>query len=70
MSSTKKIATNTIFLYFRMILVMVVSLFTSRSVLRELGVSDFGIYSVVGGFIAFFIFKYSYVRSDSKFPAL
>lgn len=39
-----------------MLLVMGVSLYTSRIVLKELGVSDFGIYSVVGGFIALFAF--------------
>lgn len=56
MSSSKTIAKNTMFLYFRMILVMGVSLFTSRIVLRELGVSDYGIYSLVGGVVAMFGF--------------
>jgi len=56
MSSNKTIAKNTLFLYFRMILVMGVSLFTSRIVLRELGVSDYGIYSLVGGIVALFGF--------------
>lgn len=48
----KRIAINTIFLYIRMILVMGVTLFTSRIVLRELGVTDYGIYNVVGGVVA------------------
>jgi|LSQX01.1.fsa_nt_gb O-antigen/teichoic acid export membrane protein len=39
-----------------MILVMGVSLFTSRIVLQELGISDFGVYTVVGGFISLFAF--------------
>ncbi|MGB6084280.1 oligosaccharide flippase family protein [Moheibacter sp.] len=56
MSSSKTIAKNTLFLYFRMILVMGVSLFTSRIVLRELGVSDYGVYSLVGGIVAMFGF--------------
>lgn len=56
MSSNKTIAKNTLFLYFRMILVMGVSLFTSRIVLQELGVSDYGIYSLVGGIVALFGF--------------
>ena len=56
MSYSKNIAKNTVFLYFRMLLVMGVSLYASRIVLQELGVSDFGIYSVVGGFIALFSF--------------
>lgn len=56
MSTNKTIAKNTLFLYFRMLLVMGVSLFTSRIVLRELGVSDFGIYSLVGGVVVLFGF--------------
>lgn len=39
-------------LYFRMLLTMAVSLYTSRVVLNTLGVEDFGIYDVVGGFVA------------------
>ena len=48
-SNSKRIAKNTAFLYLRMIVVMVVGLFTSRITLSVLGVSDYGIYSVVGG---------------------
>lgn len=51
-----RIAKNTLFLYFRMILLMVVSLYTSRIVLSTLGIDDFGIYNVVGGFIGMFAF--------------
>ena len=50
-SDKKKIAKNTLFLYFRLLFTIVVSLYTSRVVLQVLGVSDFGIYNVVGGFI-------------------
>ena len=50
-SSNKTIAKNTLLLYFRMMLVMVVSLYTSRVVLRILGVDDFGIYNTVGGVV-------------------
>lgn len=56
MSSTRTIAQNTLFLYFRMILVMGVSLFTSRIVLQQLGVSDYGVYYLVGGVVALFGF--------------
>ncbi len=56
LSSHKTIAKNTLFLYFRMILVMGVSLYTSRIVLAELGVSDYGVYTLVGGFISLFGF--------------
>lgn len=56
MSTNKTIAKNTLFLYVRMLLVMGVSLFTSRIVLRELGTEDYGIYALVGGFVALFNF--------------
>lgn len=56
MSSTRTIAKNTLFLYFRMILVMGVSLFTSRIVLQQLGVSDYGVYYLVGGVVSLFGF--------------
>ena len=50
----KQIARNTLFMYFRMILVMVITLFTSRINLESLGIIDYGIYGVVGGFVAMF----------------
>ncbi len=55
-SNNKRIAKNTLFLYFRMLLTMAVSLYTSRVVLDALGVEDFGIYNVVGGVVAMFGF--------------
>lgn len=48
-SNNKRIAQNTLLLYFRMLLMMAVSLYTSRVVLNYLGVSDYGIYNIVGG---------------------
>ena len=48
-SSTSRIAKNTLFLYFRMLLTMGVTLYTSRVILNALGVEDYGIYNVVGG---------------------
>lgn len=51
-TNNKRILKNTIFLYFRMFLVMAISLFTSRVILKNLGVEDFGIYNVVGGVVA------------------
>lgn len=54
--NNKRIAKNTITLYFRMLLTMAVTLYTSRIVLNMLGVEDFGIYNVVGGFVAMFGF--------------
>ena len=50
-SANKRIAKNTIFLYLRMLLVMSITLYTSRVVLEALGVVDFGIYNVIGGVI-------------------
>jgi O-antigen/teichoic acid export membrane protein len=44
------------FLYFRSILLLLVGLYTSREVLAQLGVSDFGVYNVVGGVIVLFSF--------------
>src|SRR5690554_3776213 len=43
-------------LYFRMILTMLVSLYTSRVILNTLGVEDYGIYNVVGGVVTMFAF--------------
>lgn len=55
-SSNKRIAKNTFILYLRMIFILCVGLYTSRIVLNTLGVEDYGIYNVVGGFVAFFSF--------------
>lgn len=52
--NTKRIAKNTLMLYVRMLFSMLVSLYTSRVVLQALGVEDYGIYNVVGGFVAMF----------------
>lgn len=51
-SNNKRIFKNTIFLYVRMFIILVVSLYTSRVVLRTLGEVDYGIYNVVGGVVA------------------
>ena len=54
--SNKRIAKNTLVLYIRMLFVMGVSLYTSRVVLAELGVTDYGIYNVVGSIVTLFTF--------------
>lgn len=51
-SSNRRIAKNTVALYLRMFLTMIVGFYTSRVVLNTLGVQDYGIYGVVGGVIA------------------
>lgn len=53
---TSIIFRNTIFLYFRMFITIAVGLYTSRVVLDVLGVSDFGIYNVVGGIVTMLSF--------------
>lgn len=55
-STNKKIAKNAVFLYIRSLLTLAISLYTSRIVLRVLGVEDFGIYNVVGGIVSMFSF--------------
>ena len=50
--NNKRIARNTVLLYVRMILIMIVTLYTSRVILQSLGVIDFGIYNVIGGVVA------------------
>lgn len=52
--NNKRIAKNTLLLYFRMLVIMVVGLYTSRVILQNLGVENFGIYNVVGGVVATF----------------
>ena len=54
MQDNKRLAKNTIMLYFRTMLTMVITLFTSRIVLDSLGVDNYGIYNVVGGIVAMF----------------
>lgn len=52
--NNKRIAKNTLLLYFRMLFTMAVALYTSRVVLNSLGIEDYGIYNVVGGVTAMF----------------
>ena len=51
---TRRIAKNTLMLYFRMFFMMLLGLFTSRIVLDALGENDYGVYNVVGGVVAMF----------------
>lgn len=52
--NSKRIAKNTLLLYVRMLFLMAISLYTSRIVLANLGVTDYGVYNAVGGFVAMF----------------
>jgi len=49
-----RLAKNTLFMYFRMGMLLIISLYTSRVVLEKLGVEDYGIYNVVGSIVAIF----------------
>ena len=55
-ANNKLIARNTTFLYIRMFIVLVISLYVTRVVFNSLGVVDFGIYNVVAGFVSLFSF--------------
>jgi len=54
--NSQRIAKNTLALYVRMLLLMAVSLYTTRVILATLGVNDYGIYNLIGGFITLFSF--------------
>ena len=54
--NSKRIAKNTLYLFFRMFLVLAVGLYTSRVVLGTLGVEDYGLYNVVGCVVVLFGF--------------
>lgn len=62
----KRIAKNTLFLYFRMIVVMGIGLYTVRAILDLLGVVDYGIYHVVGGFVSMFAFLNGTLATSSQ----
>ena len=53
-TNNKRLAKNTVFLYIRMVFVMLISFYTTRVVLEILGVVDYGVYNVVAGFVALF----------------
>ena len=55
-SSNKIIAKNTIYLNIRMVLVILVNLYVARVVLKELGVTDYGIYNVIAGIVTMLAF--------------
>ena len=68
--NNKRIAKNTVVLYIRMLVVMGVTLFTSRIVLQALGVEDFGLYNVVGGVVGLFSFLRSLNRRARRSTSL
>ncbi|MDN0048055.1 MATE family efflux transporter [Bacteroides gallinaceum] len=67
-ANNKRIAKNTLLLYVRTLFIMLVTLYTSRVVLNTLGVTDYGIYNVVGGVVAMFsVISGSLSSSISRF---
>lgn len=65
-TNNKRIAKNTLMLYIRMFLMMAVTLYTSRVVLQQLGVEDFGVYNVVGGTVVLMGFLNSSMSGASS----
>lgn len=67
-SNSKRIAKNTGVLYIRSVVVMLITLYTSRVILQALGVEDYGLYNVIGGVVALFSFlKTSMTKSTQRF---
>ena len=65
-SCARRIARNTLFLYFRQILIMLVSLYTVRVVLATLGAEDYGIYNIVAGVVVMFGFVNNAMASGTQ----
>lgn len=66
-TNNKQIAKNAAALYFRMIVMMIIGFYTARVILNALGVTDYGIYNVVGGFVSMFsLVSSSLVSSISR----
>ena len=63
---TKRIAKNAVLLYIRMVVTLVITLFTSRIVLKALGFDDFGLYNVIGGVVTLFAFLRSSMSSSTQ----
>ena len=66
--NNQRIAKNTIFLYVRLAIVMIVNLYTTRIVLNALGVEDYGIYNVVCGFVSMFAFLNASMTMPEGYP--
>ena len=66
--NNKRIAKNTLVLYFRMLFLMIISLYTSRVILDTLGIVDYGIHNVVAGFITMFsMISLALVNANTRF---
>ena len=65
-TNNRRIAKNTLLLYVRMLFLMLVNLYTSRVILRILGVDDYGIYNAVGGIVLMLSFLNSALSNGSS----
>lgn len=65
-SEKRRIAKNTLFLYIRMFLIIIVSLYTVRVVIETLNVTDYGIYTAVGGIVLVLSFLSQTIASASQ----
>ena len=63
---TKRIAKNTIFLYVRMIITMLITLYTSRVILNVLGVEDYGVYNIIAGIVVLLAFLQTAMTNASQ----
>ena len=65
-SNSKRIAKNTAFLYIRMLIVMLINIFSVRYVLKGLGVVDYGVFNVVAGLVTMFSSLSSIISSATQ----
>lgn len=67
-SHGKILVKNTAFMYFRMFVLFIIYFYTSRVLLKELGVDDFGVFSLVGSVVAMFeSLKVLFTSSTQRF---
>lgn len=62
----KLVIKNTLYLYIRLFLTLIIGFVTSRVILQVLGVEDFGIYSLVGGIVTLFVFVNQALSSSTQ----
>ena len=65
MSKSQRIIKNSLLLYLRMGLIMIVTLYTSRKILELLGIEDFGLYNTIGGVVLIFTFVNAALSSST-----
>ena len=66
LDNNKRIAKNSLYMSIRMIIVLFISLYTTRAVLKVIGIEDYGIYNVVCGFVSMFSFLNASMSSATQ----